>query len=67
MLEVYLMDQNLVNFSLLEFESISKKYSGSDTNYIIGNISSSNPLKVYTLLPKLDVFLAFTENFLRLD
>lgn len=62
-LEIYLRYKDLIDFSLFEFENISEKYSGRDTNYVIGNIRLSNLIKIRTVLPKLDVFLAFTGNF----
>jgi homoserine dehydrogenase len=55
--KLYLRYQNVVDFSLFDFESIDEKYSGA-SNYVIGNISIENLLKLQKVLPKLDVFLA---------
>ena len=55
-IKVYLRYTNLVDFSLFEFENIYEKYAG-EVNYIIGDISIANLLKLQKLLPKLDVFI----------
>jgi homoserine dehydrogenase len=59
-LEIYLRYNNLVDFSLFEFDEISEKYSGKDFSYVIGEIQLSNLKKIQKVLDKLDVFLAFT-------
>ncbi len=61
--EIYLRYSNLVDFSHFDFESISEKYAGNDANFVIGYIKLSNLLKIKTILPKLDVFLAFTNKY----
>jgi homoserine dehydrogenase len=60
--EIYLRYSNLVDFSHFEFESISEKYAGKDANFVVGYIKLSNLLKIKTILPKLDVFLAYTNK-----
>lgn len=62
-IEIYLRYSNLVDFSLFDFESISEKYSGSNTNYVVGKIRLHQLVKLQKLLPKLDVFIAFTGRF----
>jgi homoserine dehydrogenase len=62
-LEIYLRYKDLIDFSLFEFETISEKYAGRDSNYVIGDISLSNLIKIKSLLPKMDVFMAFTGNY----
>lgn len=61
-IEIYLRYQNLVDFALFEFENISEKYSGRDTNYVIGTIQLSHLKKIRNILGKLNIFLAFTGN-----
>ena len=62
-IEIYLRYNNLVDFSHFEFQYISEKFAGKETNYVIGNIKLSNLLKIRSLLPRLDVFIAFTDKF----
>jgi homoserine dehydrogenase len=59
-IEIYLRYQNLVDFALFEFENISEKYSGRETNYVIGTIRLSHLKKIRNILGKLNVFIAFT-------
>jgi len=59
-IEIYLRYQNLVDFALFEFENISEKYSGTETNYVIGTIRLSHLKKIRNILGKLNVFIAFT-------
>jgi homoserine dehydrogenase len=60
LLEIYLRYENLVDFSLFDFENISEKYTGPSTNYVVGTIRLSQLKKIVKILPKLNVFLAFT-------
>lgn len=62
-LEIYLRYSDLVDFSHFEFENISEKFSGKSSNYVIGRIKLCNLLKIRSILPKLDIFLAFTGGF----
>lgn len=62
-LEIYLRYGNIVDFSHFDFESISEKYSGKDSNYVLGYIKLSDLLSLRTILPKLDIFVAFTGRF----
>lgn len=61
-IEIYLRYKTMVDFGYFEFESISEKYSGLENNYVVGKIKLSNLLKLRTVLPKLDVFLAYIRN-----
>ena len=54
--KVYLRYTNLVDFSLFEFEKINEKYAG-EVNYVVGDITIKNLLKLQKNLPKLDVFI----------
>jgi homoserine dehydrogenase len=61
-IEIYLRYNNMVDFNYFEFESISEKYSGQNHNYVVGKIKLSNLFKIKSILPKLDVFLAYIKN-----
>ena len=61
-LEIYLRYNNIVDFSYFDFENISEKYSSQNSNYVVGKIKLSNLLKIKSILPKLDVFLAYIKN-----
>lgn len=61
-IEIYLRYKDIVDFSYFEFDSISEKHSGLENNYVVGKIKLSNLLKLRTVLPKLDVFLAYIRN-----
>ena len=61
-IEIYLRYKNMIDFSYFEFENISEKYSGVQYNYVVGKIKLSNLLKLKSVLPKLDVFLAYIRN-----
>jgi homoserine dehydrogenase len=61
-IEIYLRYRNIVDFSHFDFENISEKYSGINTSYVVGTIKLSNLLKIKSILPKLDVFLAYIKN-----
>jgi len=61
-IEIYLRYKNIVDFSYFEFENISEKYSGVEHNYVVGKIKLSNLLKLKSVLPKLDLFLAYIRN-----
>jgi homoserine dehydrogenase len=56
-IKIYLRYQNVVDFSLFEFENIEDKYFGQ-SNYVIGNIKIENLIRIQKILPKLDVFIA---------
>jgi len=58
-IQVYLRYESLVDFSHFAFEKITEKYAGEECNYVVGEILLSNLLKIRTLLPKLNVFMAF--------
>lgn len=61
-IEIYLRYNNIVDLSYFDFENISEKYSGQNNNYVVGKIKISNLLKLKSILPKLDVFLAYIRN-----
>ncbi len=61
-IEIYLRYKTIVDFSYFEFESISEKHSGLENNYVVGKIKLSNLLRLKSVLPKLDVFLAYIRN-----
>ncbi len=61
-IEIYLRYKNIVDFGYFEFENITEKYSGVNHNYVVGKIKLSNLLKLKSVLPKLDVFLAYIRN-----
>src|SRR6056297_3055799 len=61
-IDVYLRYNNIVDYSHFEFESVSEKYSGPDHNYVVGKIKLSNLLKLKSVLPKLNVFLAYIKE-----
>ncbi len=61
-IEIYLRYHNLVDLSYFEFESITEKYSGQGYNYVVGKMMLSNLIKIKTVLPKLNVFLAYIKN-----
>jgi homoserine dehydrogenase len=61
-IEIYMRYHNMVDYSYFDFESVSEKYSGPEFNYVIGKIKLSNLLKIKSILPKLDVFLAYIRN-----
>jgi len=54
--------KNIVDFSHFDFEKILEKYSGPEHNYVVGKIKLSNLLKLKSVLPKLDIFLAYIRN-----
>ncbi|MFA6200525.1 MAG: homoserine dehydrogenase [Bacteroidales bacterium] len=60
--EIYLRYVSLVDFSLFEFECINERYSDRSYCYVVGYIKLSNLFKIRTLLPNIDVFIAFTNN-----
>lgn len=60
--DIYLRYNNMVDYSYFEFEKVLEKYSGQDYNYVVGKIKLSNLLKLKSILPKLDVFLAYIRN-----
>ncbi len=61
-IEIYLRYNNIVDFSYFEFDSVSERYSGQNNNYVVGKIKLSNLLKLKTVLPKLDIFMAYIRN-----
>jgi len=61
-IDIYLRYKNIVDFSLFDFEKIFEKYSGPEHNYVVGKIKLSNLLKLKSVLPKLDIFLAYIRN-----
>lgn len=61
-IEIYLRYKNIVDFGYFDFENITEKYSGVNNNYVVGKIKLANLLKLKTVLPKLDVFLAYIRN-----
>jgi len=60
--EIYLRYKNMVDFSHFDFEVITEKYSGQEYSYVVGKIKLSNLLKLKSILPKLNVFLAYLRN-----
>jgi len=61
-IDIYLRYKNIVDFSHFDFEKILEKYSGPEHNYVVGKIKLSNLLKLKSVLPKLDIFLAYIRN-----
>ncbi len=61
-IEIYLRYHNMVDYSYFDFDSVSEKYSGLEFNFVVGKIKLSNLLKIKSILPKLDVFLAYIRN-----
>ncbi len=61
-IEIYLRYNNVVDFGYFEFEFISEKYSSQNNNYVVGRIRLSKLLKLKTVLPKLDIFMAYIRN-----
>lgn len=61
-IQVYLRYRNNEEFNCFEFENISEKYSGQDYSYVVGKIKLFNLLKLKTILPKFDIFLAYMGN-----
>jgi homoserine dehydrogenase len=61
-IEIYMRYHNMVDYSYFDFECVSEKYSGPEFNYVVGKIKLSNLLKIKSILPKLDVFLAYIRN-----
>lgn len=61
LINIYLRYNNIVDFSHFDFESISERYSGKNYNYVVGKIKLSTLLKLKPVLPKLDVFIAYTD------
>ncbi|MEE4198595.1 MAG: homoserine dehydrogenase [Bacteroidales bacterium] len=61
-LEIYLRYHNPVDLSYFDFEEITKKYSGKDSNYVVGRIMLKNLVKIKEILPRLNLFLASLKN-----
>ena len=62
LLEVYLRYNDARDLERFEFESFSEKFSGRDSNYVIGNIKLENLLKLKDVLQDLDIFLALSRR-----
>ncbi len=54
--KIYLRYNDLVDFSHFDFEKIYEKYAGKQ-NYVIGDITIENLIKLQSILPKLNVFI----------
>ena len=61
-LEIYLRYHNPVDLSYFDFEEITEKYSGKDSNYVVGRIMLKNLVKIKEILPRLNLFLASLKN-----
>lgn len=64
-IEIYLRYSNLVDFSHFDFEEIHEKFTSKGFNYVIGSIKLSKLIELKKLLPKLDIFIAYTGNLNR--
>lgn len=62
-IEIYLRYKELIDFSHFEFDTISEKYSSKEAHYVVGYIRLSELLKIQNILPKLDVFIAYTGQY----
>ena len=60
-IRIYLRYDSLKDFSHFDFDSLEEKYTGTDCNYVIGWINLGKLYQIKTLLPQLNVFLAFLE------
>ncbi|MEA3318265.1 MAG: homoserine dehydrogenase, partial [Bacteroidota bacterium] len=59
-IEIYLRYSNIVDFSYFDFDTVSEKYSSKEFNYVVGKIKVSSLIKIKQILPKLDIFIAYT-------
>lgn len=59
-IEIYLRYTHEADLQLFDFETISVKYQGTDTNYLIGVVSLTNLLEKRDILAQKDIFLANT-------
>lgn len=62
LVEVYLRYTSPVDLDLFGFTEISEKYSSREYSWVIGKLRLSSLISIKELLPKLNVFLAFTGN-----
>lgn len=60
LIEIYLRYSDEKELAYFHFEHISERYLGEDFKYIIGKISLNNLLSLKNILPKLNLFLAYT-------
>lgn len=59
-LEVFIRYHDIVDLSIFGIEEIIEKYNGRDHRWVIAKVRLSSLLKVKDLIPKLNLFLAFT-------
>jgi hypothetical protein len=59
-LEVFIRYQDIVDLTVFGIEEIIEKYNGRDHRWVIAKVKLSSLLKVKELIPKLNLFIAFT-------
>ncbi len=58
-LRIYLRYSNPLDFNLFEFDEITETFTSKQNNYVIGTIKLDKLIKMKTLLPTLDIFMAY--------
>lgn len=58
--ELFIRYHDIVDLSVFGIEEIVEKYNGRDHRWVIAKVNLSSLLKVKDLIPKLNLFLAFT-------
>ncbi|MDA3891293.1 MAG: homoserine dehydrogenase [Salinivirgaceae bacterium] len=58
-LKVYLRYLKTDDLDLFKFEEIKERYTSEQNNYVIGTIKLDNLIKIKSMLPKLDIFIAY--------
>jgi len=59
-LEVFIRYHDIVDLTVFGIEEIIEKYNGRDHRWVIAKVKLSSLLKVKELIPKLNLFIAFT-------
>jgi len=61
--EVFIRYHDIVDLTVFGIEEIIEKYNGRDHRWVIARVKLSSLLKVKDLIPKLNLFIAFTGKF----
>jgi homoserine dehydrogenase len=66
-LELFIRYHDIVDLSIFGIEEVLEKFNGRDHRWVIARVKLSSLLKVKDLLPKLNLFVAFTGKLEYID
>jgi len=64
LINIYMRYKSSSELGLFQFSKIYERFSGRNTNYVIGDISLKQLKSLQDILPNLDVFIAYTGNIM---